>query len=178
MINSEIFGATTPGPWGGRAGVAGLRLTVTVIAVDWQHMLLAVDQKGPKDGAGEALFFFSPNLTASALMEGRSFLLEVALFIVWTTVGWSEGADIGGVTNTCWQVSPSHLLPLTARGELTTRSANWARGFVEVLSGMNFHINARSQAWWMHCLPNFQEMLFNTERFILILLIWNVSSPA
>lgn len=58
MINSEIFGATTPGPWGGRAGVAGLRLTVTVIAVDWQHMLLAVDQKGPKDGAGEALFFF------------------------------------------------------------------------------------------------------------------------
>ena len=98
MINSEIFGATTPGPWGGRAGVAGLRLTVTVIAVDWQHMLLAVDQKGPKDGAGEALFFLSPNLTASALMEGRSFLLEVALFIVWTTVGWSEGADIGGVT--------------------------------------------------------------------------------
>jgi len=53
-----------------------------VIAVDWQHMLLAVDQKGPKDGAGEALFFLSPNLTASALMEGRSFLLEVALFIV------------------------------------------------------------------------------------------------
>ena len=52
-----------------------------MIAVDWQHMLLAVDQKGPKDGASEALFF-SPNLTASALMEGRSFLLEVALFIV------------------------------------------------------------------------------------------------
>ena len=148
-----------------------------MIAVDWQHMLLAVDQKGPKDGAGEALFFFSESDGIG--IDGREiFSPRSCPFHCLNNRGVKRRCRYWWSYKACWQVSPSPLLPLTARGELTTRSANWARGFVEVLSGMKFHINARSQAWWMHCLPNFQEMLFNTERFILILLIWNVSSPA
>ena len=148
-----------------------------MIAVDWQHMLLAVDQKGPKDGAGEALFFVSESDGIG--IDGREiFSPRSCPFHCLNNRGVKRRCRYWWSYKACWQVSPSPLLPLSARGELTTRSANWARSFVEVLSGMKFHINARSQAWWMHCLPNFQEMLFNTERFILILLIWNVSSPA